>query len=133
MRDIVQLLAAAAVVLGVGWIAYGLAFQSSGAPTLSIDTMRGTVRVEGPEGSETATIGATLATDARVRTIGEGSQVVLALNILPQPAVQGSSLGKRRHSPASSRSAPVTMPPASTVRTWSRLPNDRQADGRRTH
>ncbi len=79
MRDIVQLLAAAAVVLGVGWIAYGMAFQGSGAPTLSIDTVRGTVRVEGSEGPETATIGATLEAHARVRTVGEGSQVVLAL------------------------------------------------------
>lgn len=79
MRDVAQLLAAAVLVLGLGWLVYDWQFGPADAGSLAIEDLRGDVALELPGRSLAPLVGLQLTGAERLVTGGEGSRVVLSL------------------------------------------------------
>ncbi len=91
MRDVAQLLAAAILVLGLGWFVYDWQFGPAGASRLSIQELAGDVSVDLPGGPVAPAIGAELTGEERLVTGGGSSRVVLSLGQSSRVTVEADS------------------------------------------
>ncbi len=91
MRDVAQLLAAAVLVLGLGWFVYGWQFRPEPPGSLSVKEVQGDVQVNHPSGAITPGIGTELLGDERLVTGATGSKIVLSLGERSHITVEAES------------------------------------------
>ncbi len=91
MRDVAQLLGAAILVLGLGWLVYSWQFGPAGASSLAIQEVTGQVKLELPGGPVAPAVGAELTGAERLVTGPAGSRVVLSLGQSSRVTVEADS------------------------------------------